>query len=450
MAVSFIVHWTGAAAYAEEPDDRSPGSLNILVELEAAFVALAEKTRPAVVSLTPHVQPSAPVKRGSRGFRPADAGSGVIINGKEGLIVTNGHVVGNKETLLVKLLGGRKLVGQVLGVDEDTDLAVVKVDPGGPLPEVKFGDSSKLRVGQLVVAVGNPYGLSDSMSFGIISGLNRENVNLSRYEDYIQTDASINPGNSGGPLLNVRGELVGINTAVINYAQNIAFSIPSNIVKDVSSQLIKSGEVQRGWLGVGIEPVTEWIAAQSNVEEGVGVYVNDVFEGDPGYKAGLHVGDIILQVGGSPVNSSSSMIRVIGAISPGQMVRLDIIREGKRKVVPVKLGSLKKQNNQFASKRSYNLIRSLGLLVSDLQEKPGKKNEDRVKKGVMVTEVLPNGRAGRGGVERRDVITAVNGRQVESSEQFEKMIGEIPVDESMLLLVQRGSQPITLTLPGKG
>ena len=176
-----------------------------------------------------------------------------------------------------------------------------------------------MKVGQFVVAIGNPYGLHDTFSFGVISGLNRENVNISRYEDFIQTDASINPGNSGGPLLNIRGEVVGINTAIINYAQSIGFAIPANIVKNVAQQIIENGSVNRGWLGVGIEYIPEDVAKSANIKKGDGVLVNSVFEKQPAYKAGIKVGDIILKIGGATVSSPNSMIRLIGNVSPGQI-----------------------------------------------------------------------------------------------------------------------------------
>ena len=442
--ISVLLFAQGASA------ERTPGSLRILEELDAAFVALASQVRPAVVSISPYV-PSSPslgkLKKRSRRGRPPNAGTGVIIDGQRGLIVTNSHVVKNVDSLEIKLFGGKKLVGHVIGMDEETDLAVVKVKSSEPLPSAQLSDSSKLKVGQLVVVVGNPYGLSDSMSFGIVSGLNRENVNLSKYEDFIQTDASINPGNSGGPLLNVRGEIVGINTAIINYAQNIGFSIPSNIVKRIVTQLIKVGEVQRGWLGVGIEPVTPGIAAESQVKEGEGVYVNAVFEGDPGFHAGLRVGDIILKVGGSAVDSSKSMIRIIGSISPGQSVNLDIIREGKRQIISVKLGILKKPT-QFASRLLTSPVRGLGLLVHDLRAAADGAAQD--KEGVVVAEIIPHSRAEKAGLKKDDLITAINGKKIISREQFKKAVSQIPRKERLFLLVVRDKESIHVTLPGKG
>ena len=309
----------------------------ILEQVENELVELADNVRPAVVSLSPFIAKGAIGDGLPNKGRAANAGAGVVYNAEKGLIVTNSHVVRSVNKIKVTFKDGMEIIGEVLGADEDTDLAVIHVLSEMPLTEVKFADSSKVQVGQLVVAVGNPYGLNDTTTFGIISGLKRENVNLSRYEDFIQTDASINPGNSGGPLLNIKGEVIGINTAIINYAQSIGFSIPSNMVKHVVEQLVAHGEVHRGWLGVGIDPVTEEAAKKANGKEGVGVIVNSVFKGDPADLAGLKVGDIILKIGGSEINSPNKMIRVIGAITPGQTINMNILRDGKSRMIPIKL-----------------------------------------------------------------------------------------------------------------
>ena len=310
-------------------------SAGILEQVEEELVALADKVRPAVVSLSPYIAKGAVGQGLPRKGRPANAGSGVIFDAKKGLIVTNSHVVRNVLKILVTFKDGSKIVGDVLGADEDTDLAVVRVEYAQPLTAVKFADSSKVKIGQLVVAVGNPYGLNDTTTFGIVSGLKRENVNLSRYEDFIQTDASINPGNSGGPLLNIKGEVIGINTAIINYAQSIGFSIPSNMVKHIVEQLVEHGEVHRGWLGVGIDPLPEEMTEKNKSNNGV--VVTSVFEGDPAHQAGLKVGDIILKIGGADVDSPNTLIRIIGTITPGQTINLDILRNGKGRMIPVKL-----------------------------------------------------------------------------------------------------------------
>jgi serine protease Do len=293
----------------------------------------------------------------------------------------------------------------------------------------------------MVVAVGNPYGLSETMTMGIISGLNRENINLSRYEDFIQTDASINPGNSGGPLLNIRGEVIGINTAIINYAQNIGFSIPSNIVKRITTQLIENGEVRRGWLGVGIEVVRPEIAAKADVPEGNGVLINSVFEGDPAERAGLRVGDIILKIGGIAVNSPTRMIRIVGVISPGQTIQLDIQRDGKPRTIPVKLDNYPKKNLKQASLS--NPQEKFPVLGIEFEPASGEIETDD---GLIVKEVIIGSVAESKGVKPGDKILAVNGDSIMSRKQYENIIGKIQRGGTVFLLLTRNEKKFHLTL----
>ncbi len=414
-------------------------SAGILEQVEQELVSLADKVRPAVVSLSPYIAKGAVGQGLPRKGRPANAGSGVIFDAEKGLIVTNSHVVRNVLKILVTFKDGSKIVGEVLGADEDTDLAVVQVTAEQPLTAVKFADSSKVKIGQLVVAVGNPYGLNDTTTFGIVSGLKRENVNLSRYEDFIQTDASINPGNSGGPLLNIKGEVIGINTAIINYAQSIGFSIPSNMVLYIVNQLVEYGEVHRGWLGVGIDPVTEEMAGNINLKPGVGVVVNSVFEGDPAHQAGLKVGDIILKIGGAKIDSPNSLIRIIGTISPGQTINLDILRNGEHKVVPVKLESKKKKTNLLASLTPSDPS-GLGFSVKDSNPNPDGE------KGPIVTKVNPGSYAESKGLMNDDQILAVNGEVVVNQQEFENVMGRIKKGDSIFLLVFRNDKKIHLGL----
>ena len=414
-------------------------SAGVLEQVEQELVSLADKVRPAVVSLSPYIAKGAIAQGLPRKGRPANAGSGVIFDAKKGLIVTNSHVVRNVLKILVTFKDGNKIVGEVLGVDEDTDLAVVQVKSKNPLAAVKFADSSKVKIGQLVVAVGNPYGLNDTTTFGIVSGLKRENVNLSRYEDFIQTDASINPGNSGGPLLNIKGEVIGINTAIINYAQSIGFSIPSNMVSHIIAQLVEHGEVHRGWLGVGIDPITDALAEKNNVKQGVGVIVNSVFEGDPAHLAGLKVGDIILKIGGVKIDSPNSLIRIIGTISPGQTINLDILRKGERKVVPVKLESKKKKTNLLASLVPSDPL-GLGFTLKDMVG-----NQDG-QKGPKVLKVEPGSYAESKGLMIGDQILAVNGELIGNQQEFKDVLSQINKGEPLFLLIFRNGKKIHLGL----
>ena len=411
----------------------------ILEQVENELVELADHVRPAVVSLSPYIAKGAIGEGLPKKGRPANAGSGVVYNAEKGLIVTNSHVVRGVNKIKVTFKDGREIIGEVLGADEDTDLAVVHVLSDTALVEVKFGDSSKVRVGQLVVAVGNPYGLNDTTTFGIISGLKRENVDLSRYEDFIQTDASINPGNSGGPLLNIKGEVIGINTAIINYAQSIGFSIPSNMVKHVIGHLVEHGEVHRGWLGVGIDLVTEEVASQAHGQEGKGVIINSIFEGDPAYLAGLKVGDIILKIGGSDIDSPNKMIRVIGAITPGQTINLDILRDGKSQVVPVKLESRKKKTAQLST---FPPLSPSGLGFS--VENPEK--DTNLPSGVLVSKINPESSAGLKGLQAGDLITAVNGDTVYNQLEFDRLLDKIEKGSPIFLLVWRNDEKFHLGL----
>ena len=416
-----------------------PGEAGILQQVEKEMVELAERVRPAVVSLSPYVVKGAVGRKEPNKGRPANAGAGAIYDAEKGLIVTNSHVVRNVQKIKVTLMGGREIIGEVLGADEDTDLAVVHISSETPLAQVEFGDSSKVRVGQLVIAVGNPYGLNDTTTFGIISGLKRENVNLSRYEDFLQTDASINPGNSGGPLLNINGEVIGINTAIINYAQSIGFSIPSNMVKHVVAQLVEHGEVHRGWLGVGIDPVSEEAAKELKVQVGEGVIINSVFEGDPADIAGLKVGDIILKIGGSEINSPSSMIRVIGSITPGQSINLDILRKGLHKVVPVKLESRKRKTTQLATLAPMRPS-GLGFTVVNSEKDPKRPG------GALVSQVDPKSSAASKGLQLGDLIVAVNGETVENQHEFDGIVGKIQNGSLVFLLVWRNDEKFHLGL----
>jgi len=445
-AVYFLIVLMGWMPGGELFAGGRQGAASILQELESAFVSLAEKVRPSVVSLSPYVPPSPSVKRlGSLNHgRPTNSAAGVIVDGEKGLIVTNSHVVRNAEKLEVKLLSGETFVGRVLGQDEDTDLALIRVESPKALPAARLGDSSRVKVGQLVVAVGNPYGLHETLTFGVVSGLNRENINLSRYEDFIQTDASINPGNSGGPLMNIRGEVIGINTAIINYAQSIGFAIPSNMVKSILAHLIEFGEVRRGWLGVGIEPVTELLAKRLTVESGRGVYVNSTFEGDPAYEAGIREGDIILKIGGAAVDSPNGMIRLIGAIHPGQKVDVDVWRGGSLKKFSVALGIRK--DKQSVALLPEDVFPSLGIQVSESREDENEFPDANGQEGLVIARIIPDSPADKIGLLPGDRITSVNGENVVSPGELGRILKGLARGKPVDLNVSRNNEILSLTL----
>jgi len=439
----FVCLVLGPASLVEA--GHSAKGLKLLEEVEEGFVGLAEHTLPSVVNISPYVPPSPSVRRQTdpNRSRPTNAGAGVIIDGENGYIVTNSHVVRQAEKVQILLYGGEEFVGQVLGTDEETDLAVIKVESSKPLASVELGDSSKLKVGQFVVAIGNPYGLHDTFSFGVISGLNRENVNISRYEDFIQTDASINPGNSGGPLLNIRGEVVGINTAIINYAQSIGFAIPANVVRNVARQIIENGTVSRGWLGVGIEYLTDEDARAANIQKSEGVLVNSVFEGQPAYKAGIRVGDIIQKIGGARVSSPNSLIRLIGNVSPGQFIDLEILRGGDRKIYSVQLTEKTDPQHQLAALQR-KMGPQWGMVWDNLSEVSDGLRKEGFERGVVVTQVLPHSEAEKKGIQVGDVISAVNGQKVENKSDLSELLQAESGNQTYSLLINRDKESIVI------
>src|SRR6476646_675281 len=312
----------------------SPG-MRMLEDLESVITDLAEHVKPSVVNVFPA---STTRSAGPRERLPnaPGSGSGVIVD-SEGHIITNNHVVGDAAEVEVRLSDKTKFTAQVIGKDPDTDLALLKITSDRPLPFAQLGDSANVKVGQVVLAVGNPFGLDRTVTLGVVSGIGRENMNLSKYENFIQTDASIYPGNSGGPLFNIHGEVIGINTAIINFAQGIGFAIPSNMAKQVMQQLLTRGKVVRAWLGVGIQPVTSELAGKFGVSENEGVLVNEVFENDPASRAGIKPGDIITKVDGKTVDTPNSLSRLIAGLDPGAAVTVEVPSDGRRRLISVPL-----------------------------------------------------------------------------------------------------------------
>jgi serine protease Do len=265
-------------------------------------------------------------------------GSGLIIE-KSGLILTNNHVIKDADEITVRFSNNQETKGKVVGTDPKTDLAVIRVDTKTDLPVVKLGDSDSLRVGEWAIAIGNPFGLDHTLTVGVISATGRSEVGIAAYENFIQTDASINPGNSGGPLLNIRGEVVGINTAIVASGQGIGFAIPINMARKVMDDLVKRGKVTRGWLGVGIQPLTLELAKSFGLS-GEGVLVNQVMPKSPAEAAGIKVGDVILEIAGKSVKDSRELQRVIAEAEVGKPVELKILREKAQHSVSVRVGEM--------------------------------------------------------------------------------------------------------------
>lgn len=430
-------------AFAESP------GIRMLEEIQAVIVELAEKTKPSVVNLFPVTGTQrASDGTGDRTPHASGSGSGVVVD-REGHIVTNNHVIGDATEIEVRFSDKTKLMAHVVGKDPDTDLAVLKVTAERSLPYAPFGDSTSVKVGQWVLAVGNPFGLDRTVTLGVVSGIGRENINLSRYENFIQTDASINPGNSGGPLFNLRGEVIGINTAIINFAQGIGFAIPSNMAKQVIEQLLARGKVVRGWLGVGIQPLTTELAKKFGVSEGEGVLVNEVFEKDPAALAGIKPGDVIVRINGVVVDSPNKLSRLIATLAPGATSKIEVVRDLTRLTLEIPLT----ERRDAATVASLSpappqpkVEAKLGFDVQDLTAGIAEKFKMRGLNGVLISKVEPNSLAHAEGLREGDLIKEVNRTEVTSVADFQAALTRRTWGDSILLRVLRESRAFYVIL----
>jgi serine protease Do len=366
------------------------------------------------------------------------AGSGFIIS-EDGYILTNNHVVGDTSSLEVTLQDGRKFDAEVVGADARTDVAIIKID-GDDLPVLPLGDSDAIEVGEWVLAVGSPFGLSGTVTTGIISAKGRSSMGITDYEDFLQTDAAINPGNSGGPLINLRGEVVGINTAIASRTgayNGIGFAIPINMANAIRQQLIDNGRVTRGYLGVVIQQLTPDLADSFGVEGDSGVLIGEVTPDGPAGKAGLKQGDVIVEMDGKPVEKMAPFRNRVAMVAPGSKVELEVLRDGARKTFNVQVGELP-NNPQLASARKSE-VESLGLGVQDLDEQLAAQLGLEGESGIVVTSVAPGSQAARQGIRTGSLIKEVNRTPVKNVNQFRKILSEHKGDQSILLLVQDGS-----------
>jgi serine protease Do len=445
FATSLLLSFSLETGHPEALSADSPG-IRMLEEIQTVITELAEETKHSVVNLFP-ITGGGRFREGPGERMPnaSGSGSGVIVDG-EGHIVTNNHVVGDATEIEVRLSDKTKLIARVIGKDPDTDLALLKVSAGRPLTSARFGDSAAVKVGQWVLAVGNPFGLDQTVTLGVISGIGRENINLSRYENFIQTDASINPGNSGGPLFNLRGEVIGINTAIINFAQGIGFAIPSNMAKQVIEQLLAKGKVVRGWLGVGIQPLTAELAKKFGVTEGGGVLVNEVFEKDPAALAGIQPGDVIVRINGVVVDSPNKLSRLIGTLAPGATSQIEVVRDLKHLLLNIPLTERPDSPVLASVPQIEKLESKLGLEVQESTAGLVEKFRLRQSKGVVITQVEPNSLAQAEGLREGDLIIEVNRTEVSSLGEFTSTISQSRRGDALLLRVLRENRAFYVVL----
>ena len=369
-----------------------------------------------------------------REFKQRSLGSGFIID-KDGYIVTNNHVIENADKIEVILKDEKRFEAEIVGRDANTDLALIKIKAERNLPVLQFGDSDILKVGQWVVAIGNPFGLDNTVTAGIVSAKGRV-IGSGPYDDFIQTDASINPGNSGGPLLNMNGEVVGINTAIIASGQGIGFAIPVNLARGIIEQLKQKGVVTRGWLGVGIQPLSEELAAYYGVENGKGVLVTEVFPGNPADAAGIKPKDIILSVSGKKVETVRDLTSMIAAIGVGETTKIKVLRDGMTKTFMVKIAKREDAKITAIHPRKRHQ-EELGLLVAELTSEMARRYNLKEEKGVIVTGVEPGGKAEESGVQMGDIIKEINHHGITTVEDFTQAISKIKDGESINMFIRR-------------
>ena len=382
-----------------------------------------------------------PVPRGPQ--RPRSLGSGFIIDG-DGSILTNNHVVENAQKIVVRLADEQEYEAKVIGRDEKTDIAVIKIDVQKALPSAHLGDSDRLEVGEWVVAIGNPFGLDSTVTSGIVSAKGRH-IGQGPYDNFIQTDASINPGNSGGPLINLRGEVIGMNTAIFSRGGGnigIGFAIPINLVKELLPQLRVKGKVTRGYLGVLIQKVTPEIAESLNLRQAQGALVANVSKDGPAEKAGIKVGDVIVEFDGSQVDDSSDLPRIVARTPVEKKVKIKVIRDQKDISLTVAVGKLKEEEVMAAAPQRGELGLTVQRMTPEIAEGL---RLDRAG-GVVVTAVEPGSAADEGGIHPGDVIVEINRKSVRTVEDYKKAVAAIRRGKGVLFLVRRGESTLFLAL----
>ena len=378
-------------------------------------------------------------------WKEQSLGSGVIVS-PDGYIITNNHVVEKADEIKVTLLDKRSFKGRIVGADPKTDIAVVRIDASS-LPTLKWGDSEKLQVGEFVLAIGNSYGLSHTVTMGIISAVGRANVGIADYEDFIQTDAAINPGNSGGPLVNIKGELIGINTAIFSRTggyQGIGFAVPSNMVRLVMDQLVQRGKIIRGWIGVTIQELTPELSQKFGLKKSNGALVSDVAKDSPAAKAGIIRGDVILEFNGKEVKDVSSLRNMVAQSKTGSEVSMKILRSGKEYTVKVIIVEMPREIAEVVPSHLPNDSEAealTGLTVMDLTKEIARQlGLYKDEKGVVVVKVEPGSPADEAEIKKGDIIKEIDRKKVDNLGDFNRIASNIKKDETVLLFINRGGK----------
>jgi serine protease Do len=457
VPAGYNIQTVPAVSSAETP--RAPGS----------FADLAEKLKPSVVNIstTKTIRPGrgnqyrspsgeSPFDRyfwgddfferffgdiPKREFKQRSLGSGFIIS-HDGYIFTNSHVVEQADKILVKLSTGKEYEAKVIGKDAKTDLALIKIKSGESLPVVETGDSEKLRVGDWVIAIGNPFGLEQTVTAGIVSAKGRV-IGAGPYDNFIQTDASINPGNSGGPLFNMEGKVIGINTAIVAQGQGIGFAIPINMAKTILPDLKSKGKVTRGWLGVSVQDVTDEIAKNLKLKDTGGALVSEVFKGDPADKAGLKAGDLITEVSGKKIKDTHELLLTIASFHVGDKIEVKALRDGQEKTFYIVVTERKDQPEIASARESSE---NFGMTVQDITPEIAQYLGIASKSGVIVVDVKDGSPADEVGIQPQDIILQINKVKISSLKDYLREISKKGAKKSVLLLIKRGKATYFVSL----
>jgi len=433
----------------------------------SSFADLASRLNPVVVNIRTSkrlkMSPMMPFPDFGQGDRPfggffrkffngmprdeimRSLGSGFIID-KNGTILTNNHVISQADDIEVGLADGRKFKGKVVGADPRTDIAVVRINAKGALPYAKLGDSNKMRSGDWVMAIGNPFGLEHTVTVGVVSAKGRL-IDGAPYAKFIQTDASINPGNSGGPLVNMRGEVIGINSMIHAGAQGIGFAIPIDLAKKMLPDLISKGKVSRGWLGVSIQEITPDLAKTFKLKNGKGALVSEVYSGSPAAKAGLVRGDIVLKFNGNNIEQPYDLSMYVGQTPAGSTVKIVVLRNGKRKTLTAKILHRSESSPLFAKsgKRLTTKADVMGLIVRTITvEDAARLDVPATFHGVVVARVEPDASVAYADVRAGDVILEVNSAKIQSMADYNKAVSKLKKGDFVRLFIKRGRSSIYL------
>ena len=455
--LSYAAESSSAQATKQEPAQRQ--------DLTHAFQDVTKALRPSVVSIS-SVRRIKPTAQGGerplpkefrhffgdemfdryfrfqipkRGFEQRGLGTGVIVS-KDGYLLTNNHVVAHADEVNVTLSDDRRLPADVVGTDPKTDLAVLHIE-ATDLDPAELGDSEAIIVGQWVLAVGSPFGLQQTVTAGIVSATGRANMGIADYEDFLQTDAAINPGNSGGPLVNLQGQVIGINTAIASRTggyMGIGFAIPSNMVRKIMTSIIETGKVDRGYLGVMIQDLNEDLARSFGYESTNGVLIGDVVKDGPANNAGLRSGDIVIKYDGRPVREVSQLRNAVAATTPGSEIDLVVVRDGKQKTLPVTVALLEAESPTTPDKPDSSSTLDLGMTVQTLTPTlAGKAGLTEGATGVIVTRVVLGGVAARAGIRSGDVIVTIGNSKISDVGDFREAMKQQDLDKGTRVQVNR-------------